>query len=108
MLKEEELDLLFKSLTGTRLEIRVYSTYAISIMKFELSSFLLLYGSKRSNVSSTMIEHHRFSLFDTDYNIGFHFEFKDVESIVKDENCELCLIYRDGTKVMIAKEGNLK
>lgn len=108
MLKEEELDLLFKSLTGKRLEVRVYSIYTTCIMKFQLSRFLPSWGSHKSNVSNAMIKDNDFSLFDEDYNIGFHFEFKDIESIVKDENCELCLIYRDGTKVMIAKEGNLR
>lgn len=107
MLKEEELDLLFKSLMGKRLEVRVYSIYTTCIMEFELSKFSPSWGSHKSNVSNTMIKDNHFSLFDGDYNIGFHFEFKHIESIVKDDRCELCLIYRDGTKVMIAKEGNL-
>jgi hypothetical protein len=107
MLKEEELDLLFKRLIGTRLEVRIYSIYTTCIIKFELSRFSFSCGSHRSNVSDAMIKDHGASLYDENYNVGFHFEFKDVESLVKDDTCELQLIYRDGTKVMIAKEGNL-
>lgn len=108
MLKKEELDILLKSLIGTRLAVKVNSAYVSCIINFELGDIIFSGGGHRSKVSEAMIDFNDVSLHDKDLNVCFAFEYKDVESIVKDkrEKCELHLIYRDGTNVWIYKESN--
>lgn len=107
MLKEE-LDILLKGLIGTRIVIRVNNTYTASIVKFKLIDIIFSAGFHRSNVSNAMIEDRKVSLHDDNLNVTFAFEYKDVETIVKDprEKSELHLIYRDGTDVRVYKEVN--
>lgn len=107
-MSEEELNMLFSNLIGTRLVIRVKSLYTSSIIKFELSNFTFSNGGHISNVSNRMIKDNNVNLHDTDSNIAFRFEHKDIEGTEKwnREKCELNLIYRDGTNVTIYKEVN--
>lgn len=108
MLKEEELDILLKSFIETRIVIRVNTAYTAGIVKFKLADITFSGGFHRSNVSDAMIEHRKISLHDDNLNVTFAFEYKDVESVVKNprEKCELHIIYRDGTDVRIYKEVN--
>lgn len=107
-MSEEELNILFSDLIGTRLAIRVRSLYTSCIIKFELSNFTFSSGGHISNVSNSFIKDNNVNLHDKDSNIAFRFEYKDVESTEKGnrEKCELNLIYRDGTNVTIYKEVN--
>jgi hypothetical protein len=102
---EEELNLFLENLIGTRLAIRVASTYTVCIIKFELAGIMFSGGAHRSKVSNVMIDDRNVHLQNKDFDIGFQFEYKDVESIAKNdrENCVLHLIYRDGTDVTIYK-----
>lgn len=108
MLKEEELDVLLKSFIGTRIVIRVNTSYTASIIKFKLDDITFSGGFHRSSVSDAMIEDRNVSLHDDNFNVTFAFEYKDVENVVKNprEKCELHIIYRDGTDVRIYKEVN--
>lgn len=107
-MSQEELNILFSDLIGKRLVIRVKSLYTSNIIKFELSNFTFSNGGHISNVSNRMIKDNSVNLHDTDSNIAFCFEYKDIESTEKGnrEKCELNLIYRDGTNITIYKEVN--
>lgn len=107
-IEREELDILLRKLIGTRLAVKVNSDYIACIINFELYDVTFSGGGHRSNVSDVMIEDNNVSFHDKDSNVCFAFEYKDVESVVKDkkEKCELHLIYRDGTNIRIYKESN--
>lgn len=108
MLKEEELDGLLKSFIGSRIVIRINTSYTAGIVKFKLADITFSGGFHRSSVSDAMIEDRNVSLHDDNLNVTFAFEYKDLESVVKSprEKCELHVIYRDGTDVRIYKEVN--
>lgn len=109
MIKEEELNILLKSLIGTTLAIKVNSNYIDHIIRFDLSGIMFSSRLRKSKVSNALIKGNNVSLHDKNHNVCFQFEYKDVESMVKDdiEGNELHLIYRDGTDVMIYKEAKI-
>jgi hypothetical protein len=104
----ENLEHLLENLIGERLVIKVNSTYIHFLTKFKLSSYSFSGGAHRSAVSNVMIKDTDVSLRDDKLDISFQFEYVDIECVVKNEKekCELHLIYRDGTHIMIYKECN--